>query len=53
MSPATTSPRPASPSAGRGSQAATLLSFGRPAQVYQADGYTIMVWPMNLLAKLG
>ena len=34
-------------------QAAALLTFGRPAQVYQADGYTIMVWPTNLLAKLG
>ena len=40
--------------AGRhGMQAAALLTFGRPAQVYQADGYIIMVWPKNLLAKLG
>jgi hypothetical protein len=30
-----------------------LLTFGRPSQVYQADGYTIMVWPKNLLARLG
>jgi len=28
------------------------LTFGRPARVYQAGGYTIMVWDTNLLAKL-
>ena len=28
------------------------LTFGRPARVYQADGYTIMVWNTNILAKL-
>jgi hypothetical protein len=29
-----------------------VRTFGRPARVYQADGYTIMVWNTNLLAKL-
>jgi hypothetical protein len=28
------------------------LTFGRPRQVYHADGYTIMVWDTNLLAEL-
>ncbi len=37
----------------QGMPAAALLTFGRPAQVYHADGYTIMVWSANLLAKLG
>ncbi len=35
-----------------GMQAAAELTFGRPARVYQADGYTIMVWNTNLLTKL-
>ena len=29
-----------------------VLTFGHPARVYHADGYTIMVWNTNLLAKL-
>jgi hypothetical protein len=29
-----------------------VLTFGRPARVYHADGYTVMVWNTNLLAKL-
>jgi hypothetical protein len=29
------------------------LTFGRPARIYHADGYTIMVWTTNLLTKLG
>jgi len=28
-------------------------TFGKPAQTYQADGYTIMVWHKNLLAQSG
>jgi hypothetical protein len=28
-------------------------TFGKPAQTYQADGYTIMVWHKNLLAQDG
>jgi hypothetical protein len=28
------------------------LTFGKPAQIYQADGYTIMVWNKNLLTEL-
>jgi hypothetical protein len=35
-----------------GMQAAALRTFGRPEHVYQADGYIVMVWPANLLAKL-
>ncbi len=36
-----------------GMQLSAELTFGRPARVYHADGYTIMVWNTNLLAKLG
>jgi len=36
-----------------GMQAAAVLTFGRPARIYHADGYTIMVWNTNLLTKLG
>ncbi len=36
-----------------GMQAAAEVTFGRPAHVYHADGYTIMVWNTNLLTKLG
>jgi hypothetical protein len=28
------------------------LTFGRPAHIYQADGYTILVYKKNLLAEL-
>ena len=35
-----------------GLQLSAELTFGRPARVYQADGYTIMVWNTNLLAEL-
>jgi hypothetical protein len=37
----------------RGGQDAAVLTFGPPARTYHADGYTIMVWNTNLLAKLG
>ena len=36
-----------------GMQLSAELTFGRPAWVYHADGYTIMVWNTNLLAMLG
>jgi hypothetical protein len=36
-----------------GMQAAAVLTFGRPARIYHADGYTIMAWNTNLLTKLG
>ena len=36
-----------------GMQKSAEFTFGRPARVYQADGYTIMVWNTNLLAALG
>ena len=35
-----------------GLQISAQLTFGRPARVYQAGGYTIMVWNTNLLAEL-
>jgi len=37
----------------QGGQAAAALTFGRPARIYHADGYTIMVWNTNVLARLG
>jgi hypothetical protein len=36
-----------------GLRAAAVITFGRPARIYHADGYTIMVWNMNLLTGLG
>jgi hypothetical protein len=35
-----------------GLQRVAELTFGRPARVYHADGYTIMVWNTNLLDTL-
>jgi hypothetical protein len=40
------------PSALPGMELSAELTFGRPAQVYQAGGYTILVWDKNLLAEL-
>jgi len=40
------------PSALPGMKLSAELTFGRPAQTYQADGYTILVWNKNLLAGL-
>ena len=40
------------PSALPGMQLSAELTFGRPARTYHADGYTILVWNTNLLAKL-
>ena len=40
------------PSALPGMQLSAELTFGRPARIYHADGYTILVWNTNLLAKL-
>ena len=40
------------PSALPGMKLSAELTFGRPAQIYQAGGYTIMVWNKNLLAEL-
>ncbi len=36
-----------------GMQAAATRTFGVPLRTYHADGYTILVWDANLLAKLG
>jgi hypothetical protein len=36
-----------------GMQAAAERTFGPPLRVYQADGYTILVWDANLLRRLG
>jgi hypothetical protein len=41
------------PSAWPGMQLAAQLTFGRPALSYRADGYTILVWNTNVLARLG
>ena len=35
-----------------GMQLSAELTFGRPARVYRAGGYTVMVWDTNILAKL-
>ena len=40
------------PFALRGMQLSAELTFGRPQRIYRADGYTIMVWNTNLLARL-
>jgi hypothetical protein len=40
------------PSALPGMQLSAQLTFGRPARIYHADGYTILVWNTNLLDKL-
>jgi hypothetical protein len=40
------------PSALPGMRLSAELTFGRPAQIYQAGGYTILVWKKNLLAEL-
>ncbi len=37
----------------QGGPAAAVLTFGAPARIYHVDGYTIMVWATNLLARLG
>ena len=42
----------AGPSALPGVQLSAELTFGRPQRIYHADGYTILVWDTNLLAKL-
>ena len=40
------------PGAWPGMQQSAQLTFGRPARSYQVDGYTILVWNTNVLAKL-
>ena len=40
------------PSALPGMKLSAELTFGRPEHIYQAGGYTIMVWDKNLLAEL-
>jgi hypothetical protein len=40
------------PSALPGMQLSAVLTFGRPARIYHAVGYTILVWNTNLLDKL-
>jgi len=34
-------------------QSAALRTFGHPERIYRYDGYTIMVWDINLLGRLG
>jgi hypothetical protein len=29
-----------------------LATFGRPARTYRFDGYTVLVWNVNLLTRL-
>jgi hypothetical protein len=41
------------PSAWPGVLQSAQLTFGRPALTYRADGYTILVWNTNVLARLG
>jgi len=40
------------PAAWPGMQLSAELTFGRPARSYQVDGYTILVWNTNVLARL-
>jgi hypothetical protein len=40
------------PSAWPGMQRAAQLTFGPPARIYHAGGYTILVWNTNVLARL-
>ena len=40
------------PSAWPGMQQSAQLTFGRPARRYQIDGYTILVWNTNVLARV-
>ena len=40
------------PSTLPGMQFSAELTFGRPQRIYHADGYTILIWDTNLLAKL-
>jgi hypothetical protein len=40
------------PSALPGMQLSAELTFGHPQRTYHADGYTILIWNTNLLAKL-
>jgi hypothetical protein len=40
------------PSAWPGMQQSAQLTFGRPARSYQIDGYTILVWNTNVLARV-
>ena len=40
------------PSALPGMPLSAELTFGRPQRTYHTDGYTILVWDTNLLAKL-
>jgi hypothetical protein len=40
------------PSVWPGMQPSAQLTFGRPARAYHIDGYTILVWNTNVLAKL-
>ncbi len=35
-----------------GMQLSAELTFGRPHRIYHADGYTILIWNTNLLARL-
>jgi hypothetical protein len=40
------------PAAWPGMQQSAQLTFGRPARSYQIDGYTILVWNTNVLARV-
>jgi hypothetical protein len=40
------------PSVWPGLQLSARLTFGHPARTYHIDGYTILVWNTNVLAKL-
>ena len=40
------------PSVWPGMQLSAQLTFGHPARAYHVDGYTILVWNTNVLAKL-
>ena len=43
---------PAYPAVTTAPYPAVLATFGRPARTYRFDGYTVLVWNVNLLTRL-
>jgi hypothetical protein len=43
---------PAYPAVTTAAYPAVLATFGRPARTYRFDGYTVLVWNVNLLTRL-
>jgi len=43
---------PAYPAVTTAPYSVVLATFGRPARTYRFDGYTVLVWNVNLLTRL-